>query len=113
MCLASEVIDDGTAVNVEIPPTRAGHSCLVLSPLKLHSSMCTDILHSCDIIEDVAIAYGFNNVQKSLPTTNTVAHQVRGLSALLLLIPRLPPQSAPHQQAIGSAEASGGPGRVH
>lgn len=36
---------------------------------------CTrsDILHECDIMEDYAIAYGYNNLPKSLPTTSTVA----------------------------------------
>jgi hypothetical protein len=33
----------------------------------------SDILHECDIMEDAAIAYGFNNLPKSMPTTNTVA----------------------------------------
>ena len=32
-----------------------------------------DILHQCDIMEDAAIAYGYNNLPKSMPTTNTVA----------------------------------------
>jgi phenylalanyl-tRNA synthetase beta chain len=40
---------------VEIPPTRP------------------DILHECDIMEDAAIAYGFNNLPDTFPTTNTVA----------------------------------------
>ncbi|THH10082.1 hypothetical protein EW145_g1580 [Phellinidium pouzarii] len=36
---------------------------------------CTrpDIMHECDIMEDAAIAYGFNNLPKTFPTTNTVA----------------------------------------
>nr|ODO02713.1 phenylalanine-tRNA ligase, beta subunit [Cryptococcus depauperatus CBS 7855] len=36
---------------------------------------CTrpDILHECDIMEDAAIAYGFNNLPLSMPATNTVA----------------------------------------
>lgn len=36
---------------------------------------CTrpDILHECDIMEDAAIAYGFNELPRALPTTNTVA----------------------------------------
>ncbi len=43
-------------VDVHIPPTRA------------------DVLHQCDIMEDVAIAYGFNNLPKSFPTkSGTVA----------------------------------------
>lgn len=32
-----------------------------------------DILHECDIMEDVAIGYGFNNLRKTFPRTNTVA----------------------------------------
>ncbi|KAJ5803298.1 Phenylalanine--tRNA ligase beta subunit [Penicillium pulvis] len=43
-------------VEVEIPPTRA------------------DVLHQCDIMEDVAIAYGFNNLPRSFPSkSGTVA----------------------------------------
>jgi phenylalanyl-tRNA synthetase beta chain len=30
-------------------------------------------LHECDIMEDAAIAYGFNNLPRKLPRTNTVA----------------------------------------
>ena len=33
-----------------------------------------DILHQCDIMEDVAIAYGFNKLKKTFPATNTVAN---------------------------------------
>jgi phenylalanyl-tRNA synthetase beta chain len=40
---------------LQIPPTRP------------------DILHECDIMEDAAIAYGFNNLPKTFPSTNTVA----------------------------------------
>lgn len=32
-----------------------------------------DILHECDIMEDAAVAYGFNNLPKTFPSTNTVA----------------------------------------
>lgn len=35
-----------------------------------------DILHVCDIIEDAAIGYGYNNIQMTFPKTNTVAKQV-------------------------------------
>lgn len=35
-----------------------------------------DILHECDIMEDAAIAYGFNNLKKTFPATNTVAQQL-------------------------------------
>lgn len=36
---------------------------------------CTrpDIIHECDIMEDAAIAYGFNNLPKTFPGSNTVA----------------------------------------
>lgn len=43
-------------IDVEIPPTRA------------------DVLHQCDIMEDVAISYGFNNLPRSFPSkSGTVA----------------------------------------
>lgn len=35
-----------------------------------------DILHPCDIMEDVAIAYGYNNIQRTLPKCNTVGRQL-------------------------------------
>ena len=34
------------------------------------------MIHPCDIVEDVAIAYGFNNVKMTIPRTNCIAHQV-------------------------------------
>ena len=40
---------------------------------------CTaDIIHDCDIIEDAAIAYGFNKIKMTFPNTTTIAKQVRG-----------------------------------
>eukprot|EP00123_Amoebidium_parasiticum_P000875 comp11790_c0_seq1/m.6396 comp11790_c0_seq1/g.6396 ORF comp11790_c0_seq1/g.6396 comp11790_c0_seq1/m.6396 type:complete len:591 (-) comp11790_c0_seq1:247-2019(-) len=48
------VVSGPDSIEVEIPPTRA------------------DILHACDIMEDVAIAYSFNRIEKTLPKTNTV-----------------------------------------
>ncbi|OMP05794.1 Phenylalanyl-tRNA synthetase, class IIc, beta subunit, archae/euk cytosolic [Corchorus capsularis] len=36
----------GDTINVSVPPTRS------------------DILHACDVMEDVAIAYGYNNITK-------------------------------------------------
>ena len=41
-----------------------------------------DILHVCDIIEDVAIAYGYNNVPMTFPKTNTVAKQVNNTDSI-------------------------------
>ncbi|KAJ8350096.1 hypothetical protein SKAU_G00252260 [Synaphobranchus kaupii] len=56
MCLRSEVREDGL-IQVEIPPTRS------------------DVIHACDIMEDAAIAYGFNNIVRTTPRTYTVANQ--------------------------------------
>ena len=47
----------------------------------------SDVIHPCDIVEDVAIAYGFNNVKMTIPRTNCIAHQVCPLP------PSLPPSS--------------------
>ncbi|XP_031564796.1 phenylalanine--tRNA ligase beta subunit-like [Actinia tenebrosa] len=59
MCLVSEVVEGGKGIKVEIPPTRA------------------DVIHACDIIEDAAIAYGFNNIVKTVPSTLTIANQFK------------------------------------
>ncbi|XP_033763908.1 LOW QUALITY PROTEIN: phenylalanine--tRNA ligase beta subunit-like [Pecten maximus] len=58
MCLAAEVTEGGAQVRVEVPPTRQ------------------DVIHACDVVEDVAISYGYNNIKKTIPNTNTVAHQL-------------------------------------
>lgn len=52
MYLPSKCIGD--EVSVEVGPTRH------------------DILHQCDIEEDVAIAYGFNNIPKQIPDIYTI-----------------------------------------
>ena len=46
---------DQDEILVQVPPTRP------------------DILHECDIMEDAAIAYGFNNLPDKFPATSTVA----------------------------------------
>lgn len=51
---ASLVIDPEDEIHVHVPPTRP------------------DILHECDVMEEVAIAYGFDNLKKTFPQTNTV-----------------------------------------
>lgn len=45
-------------LRVRVPPTRA------------------DVLHECDVVEDVAIAYGYNNIVKTLPRTATTGEQL-------------------------------------
>ncbi|KAF9911782.1 phenylalanine--tRNA ligase subunit beta [Lobosporangium transversale] len=46
--------EDENEIVVQVPVTRS------------------DILHQCDIMEDVAIAYGFNNLPHSAPSVSTV-----------------------------------------
>ena len=46
--------DDAGVMKVEFSPTRS------------------DILHPCDIVEDIGIGYGYNNIAKVFPDTNTV-----------------------------------------
>ncbi|GAB1602273.1 phenylalanine--tRNA ligase beta subunit-like [Argonauta hians] len=57
MCLKSQLIDDDN-IEVNIPPTR------------------TDVIHACDIIEDVAIAYGYDNITYTFPSTYETATQI-------------------------------------
>jgi len=67
MMLPSSVSADGESLEVLVPPTRS------------------DILHECDIAEDVAIAYGYNNLNIVTPNTVTSGgqHPVNMLSDLL------------------------------
>ena len=44
----------GSTIVIEVPPQRS------------------DILHACDIAEDIGIAYGYNNIPKVFPPTNTI-----------------------------------------
>ena len=57
MMLPSSLSEDGENINVRVPPTRS------------------DIMHQCDIAEDVAIAYGYNNLNIVQPKTNTAGGQ--------------------------------------
>ncbi|XP_053176942.1 phenylalanine--tRNA ligase beta subunit [Scomber japonicus] len=57
MCLNSQPTGNGDEIEVEIPPIRS------------------DIIHACDIMEDAAMAYGFNNIPRTAPRTYTVANQ--------------------------------------
>lgn len=52
---ASVSSDNSDEIALEIPATRP------------------DILHECDLMEDAAIAYGFNNLPDTFPATSTVA----------------------------------------
>lgn len=56
MGLSSRIVDAET-IEAQIPITRA------------------DILHECDLAEDIAIAYGYNNIQEQIPNAFTVGSQ--------------------------------------
>lgn len=58
MCLTSTTKADEDTILVRVPPTRH------------------DILHPCDIYEDVAVAYGYNNIKYTLPKAMTIGKQV-------------------------------------
>jgi hypothetical protein len=64
----------GPEVHVKVPITRSGilqinHTSPLLLPF-FHSLLY--IMHACDIMEDVAIAYGYNNIVKQVPQTVTM-----------------------------------------
>jgi phenylalanyl-tRNA synthetase beta chain len=48
----------GDTLRVAVPPTRS------------------DVLHACDVAEDVAIAHGFNNVAETLPKCATIGREL-------------------------------------
>lgn len=57
MQLQSRLDASGKVLHVTVPPTRH------------------DVLQACDVAEDVAIAYGYNNVPRTIPATVTVGKQ--------------------------------------
>lgn len=36
-----------------------------------------DVLHECDILEDIAICYGYTNIKPVLPPSSTIGNRVR------------------------------------
>lgn len=58
MQLEATVVPGTEQIHVRVPPTRS------------------DILHPVDVAEDVAIAFGFNNIARSVPPTVTVAKEL-------------------------------------
>lgn len=52
---------------VEIPPTRH------------------DVIHCCDIYEDIGIAYGYNEIKKTLPYLSTVSAEVNTRAKIIAL----------------------------
>lgn len=48
------VSEDNKSAKIQVPPIRS------------------DIMHACDITEDIGIAFGYNNIPRELPPTNTI-----------------------------------------
>lgn len=55
------------SLHASVSPTNLDEISVNVPPIR------PDILHECDIMEDAAIAYGFNNLPDTFPSTNTVA----------------------------------------
>lgn len=55
------------SLHASVSPTNSDEILVNVPPTR------PDILHECDIMEDAAIAYGFNNLPDTFPSTNTVA----------------------------------------
>ncbi|CAG5125031.1 unnamed protein product, partial [Candidula unifasciata] len=92
MSLGCEVLADGNSLSVEVPPTRADILYFVCELVSFKTKVIaaltnSHILHACDIVEDAAIAYGFNNIKKTVPHTNCIAEQF-GLNKLTDLLRR-------------------------
>lgn len=56
MCLRTTVVNENE-LDVEVPPTRH------------------DVIHATDVYEDAAIAFGYNNIKRTIPHMVTVAEQ--------------------------------------
>ena len=52
--IVKSVSADQQKLTVMAPPTRS------------------DIMHACDIAEDIGISFGYNNIPRALPPTNTI-----------------------------------------
>ncbi|XP_076174299.1 phenylalanine--tRNA ligase beta subunit isoform X1 [Ptiloglossa arizonensis] len=50
-------VKENNKLCVKVPPTRH------------------DVMHACDIYEDIAIAYGYNKIQKTIPNIFTIAEE--------------------------------------
>lgn len=60
---------NAAAVKMGLHPVESSSSDKVkfeVSPVR------PDILHACDIAEEIGVGYGFNNIPKVYPPTNTV-----------------------------------------
>lgn len=56
-------------------PSSSGSSSDVVLNVRVPATR-SDILHACDVMEDVAIAYGYNNLQQQIPSTVTQGREL-------------------------------------
>ncbi|CAC5404572.1 unnamed protein product [Mytilus coruscus] len=62
-------------VDVEDVNKKVGISISAENMSNLLTKMLEHVIHPCDVIEDVAIAYGYNKIVKKIPATSTIADQ--------------------------------------
>lgn len=58
MMMPSKWNEKDQRIDVEVPCTRS------------------DVMHQCDIMEDIAIAYGYDNIERTLPKVDTVGKKL-------------------------------------
>eukprot|EP00656_Telonema_subtile_P019116 TRINITY_DN2039_c0_g1_i2.p1 TRINITY_DN2039_c0_g1~~TRINITY_DN2039_c0_g1_i2.p1 ORF type:complete len:350 (-),score=111.47 TRINITY_DN2039_c0_g1_i2:160-1209(-) len=58
MMMPAEFDAAANKIKVQVPCTRS------------------DVMHQCDIMEDIAIAYGYDNIERTLPVVNTVGKKM-------------------------------------
>ncbi|TBU16320.1 subunit beta of phenylalanyl-tRNA synthetase [Ordospora colligata] len=81
--LMLEEINKGLGLNLTVEQSkecleRMMHRVRVIDEGSLEVSvddMRSDVLHKCDLLEDVAIAYGFNNFERKFPLTHCIGRE--------------------------------------
>lgn len=68
---ASNIADLLTKMGIKAKPMANNEDIEIFVPPTRH-----DIIHKCDVMEDVGIAYGYDNIAKTLPKSATIASQV-------------------------------------
>eukprot|EP00657_Telonema_sp_P-1_P003954 TRINITY_DN19194_c0_g1_i2.p2 TRINITY_DN19194_c0_g1~~TRINITY_DN19194_c0_g1_i2.p2 ORF type:complete len:263 (+),score=82.36 TRINITY_DN19194_c0_g1_i2:145-933(+) len=58
MCIRDSYDSTANKIEVEVPCTRS------------------DVMHQCDIMEDIAIAYGYDRIERTIPQVNTVGKKL-------------------------------------
>lgn len=75
MCLTARPLNE-KVIEVEVPITRGGKYRQSAFLHHIHPPPVADVLQECDIVEDVCIAFGYNNIDAKLPATPTVGKQL-------------------------------------